>query len=166
MTDMLIKLYALPPFEPLLQSALRQGVAVRRAMVYEQRHLASWISDAFNDQWADECRAAFCRQPVCCYLALKEQVLCGFCCYDCTYRGFFGPIGVRTDVRAKGLGTALLLAALNAMHAMGYAYAIVGNAGATEFFKKAAGAIEIADSVPGAYPETMRWMKDTSKHVL
>lgn len=38
----------------------------------------------------------------------------------------------------------------------GYGYAIVGNAGPTEFFRKVVGAIEIPGSEPGIYVESVR----------
>ena len=56
------------------------------------------------------------------------------------------------DRRGRGVGRALLLAALHAMHAEGYAYAIIGWASSIDFYKRAVGAVVIDGSEPGIYP--------------
>ena len=80
----------------------------------------------------------------------------GFACYEATAKDFFGPTGVNPDYRGKGIGKALLLAALHAMRAEGYAYAIIGSAGPTAFYEKEVGAIAIPDSSPGIYKHMLR----------
>ena len=45
----------------------------------------------------------------------------------------------------------MLLATLNAMAHVGYAYAIIGGAGPTGFFEKCVGAFPIPGSTPGIY---------------
>ena len=156
MPDMLIKLYDLPSIEEALAGLGREGISIRRAMAYEQSKIHAWIKNAFNLQWADECNAAFGRQPIGCFLALKEAAICGFCCIDCTFRNFLGPIGISPEFRSKRVGQALLLVSLGAMQALGYAYAIVGNAGEPGFFQKVAGAREIPASTPGPYPPRLK----------
>jgi hypothetical protein len=54
------------------------------------------------------------------------------------------------------VGAALLLACLHDMRAMGYGYAIAGQVGAPEFFRRVAGAVEIPDSTPGLYANRLR----------
>ena len=54
--------------------------------------------------------------------------------------------------RGRGVGKALLLAALHAMRAEGYAYAIIGWASSIDFYRKAVGATVIEGSKPGIYP--------------
>jgi hypothetical protein len=49
------------------------------------------------------------------------------------------------------LGRALLLAALHAQRAQGYAYSIIGGVGPAEFYAKAVGAVLIEGSDPGVY---------------
>ena len=62
----------------------------------------------------------------------------------------FGPTGVLESFRGQGVGSALLLAALFAMKAEGYAYAIIGGAGKQAgFYERLAGASGIAGSDPG-----------------
>lgn len=146
MSDLLVKLYALPP-----RSAPPPDVNVRRAFAAEKRLVGDWIAKQFGSGWASECEAAFARLPVTCFLAVRDQELVGFACYDATARSFFGPTGVAESERKHGIGAALLSAALHDMAAQGYAYAIIGAADSVEFYRKHAGAIEIPDSDPGFY---------------
>ena len=44
MTDMLVKLYNLPPLEPELAAMTAQGVTVRRALAPEKQLVLQWIS--------------------------------------------------------------------------------------------------------------------------
>jgi GNAT superfamily N-acetyltransferase len=146
MSDLLVKLYSLPP---LATSA--SGVDVRRAFAAEKQLVCDWITTRFGPSWASESEAAFARLPVACFLAVRDRELLGFACYDATARGFFGPTGVAESERNLGIGLALLSAALHDMSAQGYAYAIIGAADSVEYYRKHAGAIEIPDSAPGFY---------------
>ena len=65
-------------------------------------------------------------------------------------------MGVAKSMREKGVGTALLLAAMHAMFEMGYVYGIIGGVGPVEFYRRTVGAIEIADSTPGIYTNILR----------
>ena len=151
MSDLLIKLYALPA-----PADLSPQIAVRRAFAPERRVVSAWVRQRFGAGWADECEAAFARLPVACFIALREVEVLGFSCYDATARGFFGPAGVAESARKQGIGRALLLAALRDMAAQGYAYAIIGRADSPDFYRKHAGAIEIPDSDPGFYRGLIR----------
>lgn len=152
MTDMLIKLYGLPgPDHPLRTSDI-PNVTIRRAMAYERRKVLQWVAQTFSGRWADECATAFGRQPIGCHIGVHESTLAGFCCVDCTFRNFVGPIGVAAKLQGKGVGRRLLLACLHELRAAGYVYAIIGDAGVPAFFRKVADAMEIAGSKPGAYP--------------
>lgn len=156
MTDMLVKLYALPAVAPERERQFRQGIAVRRAMVYERGMIIQWVEQQFGARWADECQAAFGRHPVGCHIAVADSEICGFCCTDCTFHGFLGPIGIQSGFRGKGVGRLLLLTALEGMQGQGYAYAVVGNVGNTEFFERCVGAVAIEGSTPGPYPELLK----------
>jgi GNAT superfamily N-acetyltransferase len=123
-----------------------------------------------SEGWAGECEAAFARVPLACFVAaersveagaaaagarfvrLQSETLIGFACYEATCRDFFGPELVDPGARGRGVGTALLLAALHAMRAEGYAYAIIGWAASVDFYRKAVGATVIEGSEPGIYP--------------
>jgi L-amino acid N-acyltransferase YncA len=150
MADMLVRLYDLPGLERALEHASAQGVAVRRALSVEKPGVLTWMQVNFPG-WAAEVEMSFCRSPVTCFLALRADSLLGFACYDATCRNFFGPTAVVESERGRGFGRALLLAALHAQREQGYAYAIIGGVGPSDFYEKAVGAVPIAGSTPGIY---------------
>lgn len=147
---MLVKLYALPSLERALEQASSQGAIVRRALAPEKLRVGAWMQANFPN-WSPEVAAAFCREPVSCFLALRGQALLGFACYDATCRNFFGPTAVLEAERGRGLGRALLLTVLHAQREQGYAYSIIGGVGPADFYAKAVGAIPIEGSTPGLY---------------
>ncbi|MEO1645872.1 MAG: GNAT family N-acetyltransferase, partial [Chloroflexota bacterium] len=148
MTDMLVKLYALPSYQ---DTQSQHGITIRRAIAPEKHLVLQWIHTHFSDYWVSECDVAFSRQPVSCFLATMDTRLIGFACYDTTRRGFFGPTGVDESARGRGTGTALLLACLHDMWGQGYGYAIIGGVGPIAFYEKMVGATVIPDSTPGIY---------------
>jgi len=152
---MLVRLYALPESSPL--NALRDdGIELRRALAPERHVVVSWVREHFGEGWASECEVSFARLPISCFRAQRGQDVLGFACYDATAKGFFGPTGVLEREREQGIGTALLLMALRAMAAEGYAYAIIGGAGPSDFYARAVGAIPIEGSAPGIYTNLLR----------
>lgn len=151
MSDLLVKLYELPSAEIEIQGLATRGITIRAALPHERTKVLSWIASRFDQGWADECSAAFARQPVSCILAVENGTMLGFACHDVTARGFFGPYGVEETRRQEGIGKALMLASLHALKALGQAYAIIGWAGPVEHYRRAVGAIEIPDSTPGIY---------------
>ncbi len=157
MGDMLVKLYTLPPLAPALTSLQAEGVTIRHAMAYEKQQVMAWVQRTFSAGWASECAMAFQQHPITCFVAVEQQRLLGFACYECTWKNFFGPIGVSTSARRRGIGAALLLACLHAMVASGYAYAIIGDADNAAFYTRIVGAVPIADSTPGMYPP---WLQE------
>jgi len=156
MPDMLVKLYELPTANAAAERLATLGVDVRRALAPEKWIVAPWVRAQFSEYWVSECEAAFARQPVACFIAVQDTRVLGFACYDATLKGFFGPTGVAPDERGRGVGRALLIAALQAMRAEGYGYAIIGAVGPAEFYAKAAGATLIEGSRPGIYRGLIR----------
>ncbi len=151
MPDMLVKLYELPPLDAPLKHTERQGIAIRRPLARERRHLIAWVSDSFSHTWGVECEAAFSATPPTCFVALQCNAIIGFACHDCTCKNFFGPTGVKENARGRGVGTALLLSCLHAMRDSGYAYAVIGGVGPASYYAKTVGATLIAGSTPGIY---------------
>ena len=143
--DMLIKLYP-PPARPAADLAV-----VRKPIGPEHTAITGWVATRFGPGWASEAQVALSNRPVTLWIATRETTLLGFACFDATARSFFGPIGVDDSARGQGLGAALLRACLADMRSFGYGYAIAGCVGAPAFFKRVAGAVEIADSSPGLY---------------
>lgn len=151
MPDLLVNLLRLPS----LDSEAR-GVLVRRAQPFELSAVREFVSENFSVGWADEVSVGFARQPVSVFVATRERELIGFAAYECTRRGFFGPMGVTEKAQGKGVGKALLLAALAGLRDLGYVYAIIGAAGPIRFYQVTAGAIIIPDSEPGIYTDLLK----------
>jgi len=156
MQDMLVKLYDLPALEPVLEKMHADGIMVRRVMPYERLVLGAWTREHFGIGWSGESESAFARMPISCFIAVEDGAIIGFGCYDCTTIGFFGPMGVAEEARGRGVGSALLLACLHAMRAVGYGYGIIGGVGPAEFYAKTVGAVLIPDSTPGIFPEFLK----------
>jgi GNAT superfamily N-acetyltransferase len=149
--DMLVKLYDLPASQEASSRLAAAGVSVRRALPPEKHKVLDWVRSTFSAAWASEADVAFGRQPVSCFLAIQGKSLLGFACHDATCRNFFGPTGVDAGARGRGIGAGLLLACLEDMRHLGFAYAIIGGVGPAEFYAKTVGAIPIAGSEPGIY---------------
>jgi GNAT superfamily N-acetyltransferase len=149
--DMLVKLYDLPDSQKLREQLAKAGVSLRRGLVPEKHKVIAWVRDNFSEGWASETDVAFTRQPVSCFIAVKEGKLAGFACHDATCRNFFGPTGVLPKARKSGIGTALLLACLEDMKSQGYGYAIIGGVGPADYYAKAVGAVAIEGSDVGIY---------------
>jgi len=129
---------------------------VRRAQPFEISIVRRFVGENFSANWADEISVGFARQPISVFVATQERELIGFAAYECTRRGFFGPMGVVDSARNNGVGKALLLTALNALKELGYVYAIIGAAGPVRFYQKTVGAIIIPDSEPGIYTDLLK----------
>ena len=106
-----------------------RGIHIRRALAAEKHKIAAWLRENFAEGWASETEIAFGRQPISCFIAVREGRVVGFACHDATFRNFFGPTGVKLEVRKNGIGTGLLFACLEDMRQQGYGYAIVGGRG-------------------------------------
>lgn len=143
MPDMLAPLLSLPPLDPFLERVREQGITVRRANAWEQGRVREFIGSRFTAAWADECSVGFSRQPVSVFIALEGERLVGFAAYECARRNVFGPTGVEEAYRGRGIGAALLMACLWSMRAMGYIYAVIGEAGPVEFYQRTCGAFVI-----------------------
>ena len=151
MPDLLVNLLKLPAVENELREFL-----VRRAQPFEISAVRSFVAEHFSANWADEISVGFARQPISVFVATINRELIGFAAYECTRRGFFGPMGVVEHAHGKGIGKALLLAAMWGLREMGYVYAIVGAAGPVHFYQKSVGAIVIPDSEPGIYTDLLQ----------
>ena len=156
MPDMFVNLLRLPPVEPALEELRGRGVSVRRARPWELSQVREFVGENFSQAWADEIAVGLVRQPVTVFVALREGRLVGFAAYECTRKDFFGPTGVLESERGRGLGRALLLAALGGLRELGYAYAVVGGVGPAEFYERTVGARIIPDSSPGIYADPLR----------
>jgi len=152
MPDMLVRLYALPDPAPYGARAAASGIAVRRMEAWDRDIVRRFVREQFSDNWAAEVEFAFSNgHPITGFVAVKDGDIIGFAAYECSRRGFFGPTGVREDLRNSGAGALLLMRCLESMREMGYAYAIIGGVGPTAFYEKVCGATVIEGSDPGVY---------------
>lgn len=151
--DWLVKLYDLP--DPRQRPPV-PGAVLRKPIGPEHRLLVDWVGREFSAGWASEAQAALGNRPISAFIAVGTQELLGFACYDATARGMFGPIGVAPQARGLGLGAALLLACLDDMFTLGYAYAVIGAVGPGEFYRRTVGAVPIEGSNPGVYRGMLR----------
>ena len=153
--DMLVQLLKLEQLTPTLETMRDNGVIIRRAQPWEISAVREFVVKEFTVGWADEISVGYCRQPVSVFIAIREGKVIGFAGYECTRRSYFGPTGVAANERKKGIGKALLLAALHGLRDMGYVYGIIGSAEVPDFYAGAVSAIEIVNSVPGVYVDKL-----------
>jgi GNAT superfamily N-acetyltransferase len=156
MPDMLVNLLKLPPLQQLLDEMTAAGVNIRRAQPFELTPVRQFIEQNFSVAWADEVAVGFANKPVTVSIATRDGRVIGFAGYECTRKAFFGPTGVADSERGRGVGKALLMAALWGLRELGYVYGIIGHAGPIEFYQDAVGAIVIPDSEPGIYTDLLK----------
>ena len=152
MPDLLINLLKLPSLNQLHDAA----VNIRRAQPFEITPVREFIEKNFSIGWADEISVGFANKPVSVFIATRDGRVVGFAGYECTRKCFFGPTGVVENERGRGIGKALLIAALWGLRELGYVYGIIGGAGPVEFYREAVGAILIPDSEPGIYTDLLK----------
>lgn len=128
------------------------GVTIRRPMPHESGAVRRWIVKTFGEGWGDEFACSFKSSPPTSFIALRNDSLVGFAAYESTSRGYFGPTGVLEAERGKGIGRELLVRSMLGLRELGYAYAIIGDAGPSAYYEKTLGAIPIPGSSPGIYP--------------
>ena len=162
MPDLLVNLNS-SKFAELCARPPAEGVTIRPALAPEMALVVDWVRENFSDNWASEVTVAFARRPVACLVAVSDGRLLGFACHDIVARGFFGPTGVHPDARGRGVGVALLAAALSALKADGYAYAIIGDAGPVDFYASAVGAMPIPAEDKGVYEGMLRRPKHSKE---
>jgi len=156
MPDLLVNLLQLPALEPQFEKLSRSEIIVRRAQPFELSFVRSFVIENFSTAWADEISVGFAAKPVTVFIATMNHMVVGFAAYECTRRAFFGPTGVADSLRGRGVGKALLLAALHGLRELGYVYGIIGRAGPVAFYQKTVGAVVIAGSDPGIYTDLLK----------
>lgn len=153
MPDMLVKLLELPDSSEDVQRLKEEGINIRRIRAYERSVLQRFVQKNFSEAWADESMAAFANHPPSCFVATHEKKIIGFGCYECTCKNYFGPTGVLSEYRGKGIGKVLLMVSLEALLELGYSYCVIGGVGPADFYTRCCGATLIPDSVPGFYSD-------------
>lgn len=136
--DMIVNLMRLPEVPEAAE-----GVQIKRALIVDKGKILDFIKENFpaSPGWMWEAEKALMQNPGQCFIAVKNKEVVGFACYDTTAPDYFGPTGVRKDMRGQGIGTVLLLCTLHAMRNAGYGYAIIGAVGdAADFYQRVVGA--------------------------
>lgn len=153
MADMLVSLYEIPGSYEAERQLAGQGIRIKRALAPDRSKIVRFSRTCAGEDYSDEVEAAFCNNPITCYIATKEKNVIGFACFEATAKNFFGPMAVAEKERKKGVGKALLLKSLESMRELGYAYAIIGwpTKSAIDFYKKCVDAIIIGEKSSGVY---------------
>ncbi|OEE66853.1 hypothetical protein A1OO_13890 [Enterovibrio norvegicus FF-33] len=144
--DYLVKLYQNPFIE---SAALIKAVTIRKPIGPEKHMLLDWIETHFNEKWRSEADTAYSRKNSL-FIAIENNEILGFSCFDGTAKGFFGPLGVKENARAKGVGRQLLHKTLIAMKDYGYGYAVIPTT-SEDYYRKYLDLIEINGSEKSVY---------------
>ncbi len=157
MPDMLVRLYDLPDHAPYDARTAAAAIVVRRIEAWDRAALRRFVLEHFTENWASEADLAFASgHPITGFVAIEHGAIAGFAVYECSRRGFFGPTGIREDLRGNGAGASLLFRCLEAMREVGYGYAIIGGVGPDEFYAKVCGATIIEGSDASVYAQLYR----------
>lgn len=151
--DLLVKLYLLEDNWAFLDEQKVKGIVIRKPLGGEIFRVVEWVRQTFGAGWASEVTVSLNSPVRCCFIAIREEQIIGFCCYDATALGFCGPLGVDPLHRSHGTGSALLKACLLDMKLKGYGYAVMGWVAESTFgfYEKAVNATVIDGSHPGVY---------------
>lgn len=109
MSDMLVKLYALPE----RAQDTDKDYEIIRPMAPDKFRVVEWVKEHSGISAAGECDVCFSHTPVSMYIAVRGREILGYACYDATAPDFFGPTRVSVEEQGKGIGRELLLACLD-----------------------------------------------------
>lgn len=124
----------------------------------DKERLLSFVKKEFPEEkgWLMEIEKGLCSPTPKVYVAINNGEIVGFACWDCSGLGYFGPFGVSSKYRNKGIGTELFTTCMDAMKFFGYGYSIIGWVtdekddlhSPIKFYEKLANAKYINDSSP------------------
>jgi GNAT superfamily N-acetyltransferase len=162
MEDLLVRLDALPRRTAVPRTLAGRRIAIGTPSTDVRPRLVAWVGERFGARWRSECVIALERTPPTCVVALAAGRVCGFACFDVTAPGVVGPVGVARASHGRGVGRALVLAALHALRSRGHLYAVIGSVGrdTVAFYSRVAGAVPI----PGSAHTTARPLPLTAGH--
>lgn len=111
---------------------------IRRAKRTDQDALLELVEKQFGSGWIESIRNGFQKDEISIYLAVEKDRIVGFACYESfeKKKGTFGPMGVVTGERSKGLGAQLLHHCLSELKKKSYRYVVIEGAGPVEFYEK------------------------------
>jgi len=116
--------------------------AVLRPAQNESERVLAFIEREFGRIWRFEAAKAFETEIPNAFIAEDDGDITGFAVHDVNNRGlgFFGPTGVVTAMRGRGIGCQLLLASLADLRRLGYERAVIPWTDALAFYRKCSGA--------------------------
>lgn len=123
----------------------KNSLTFRKVKRSEAATLKNFVEKEFGRGWLDSIENGFFQEDIPIFIALEEQEILGFACFDVVRRkkGLFGPMGTSFLNRIQGIGYTLLHYCLVEMKAKGYEYAVIGEVGPLEFYEKACNAVVI-----------------------
>lgn len=102
------------------------NIKIKRLLSPNSDDLVSFVNEHFGKSWASEVKAAIYQSKPTCYIAVNNNEIIGFGCYDATAKGYFGPTGINSEYRGLNVGQAILFETLKGMKEDGYGYAVIG----------------------------------------
>jgi GNAT superfamily N-acetyltransferase/N-acetylglutamate synthase-like GNAT family acetyltransferase len=116
--------------------------AFRRPTHNESDRVLAFVEREFGRIWRFEAAKAFETQIPNVFIAEEDREVTGFAVHDVNNRGlgFFGPTGVVTAMRGRGIGCLLLHASLADLRRIGYDRAVIPWTDALAFYRKCSGA--------------------------
>jgi mycothiol synthase len=116
---------------------------ILRATAQTRDRVLAFIRNEFGVIWQFEANQAFRNDPPTLFYVEVDGNPAGFAAHEANNRGlgFFGPTGVAKRLRGRGLGARLLQASLSDLRRFGYDRAVIPWTNATEFYRKACGAL-------------------------
>ncbi|MCC6485023.1 MAG: GNAT family N-acetyltransferase [Armatimonadetes bacterium] len=119
----------------------RQGVTCKRLEATDvERLLAFFKREATPAAWQYQVRMAYEHTPPGVFVAVQNDSVIAFSCYDGVRPGWFGPMAAAQKARGSGLGSLVFLKALQAMQEQGYQICHINCVGPLYFYSKVAGA--------------------------
>lgn len=100
-------------------------LTIRRAKHEDRERVFEWIKTEFSVFWAYEADASFKHACPKLWIAEENNKIIGFSVYGALEPHWFGPIGVSTEARSRGVGSILLFNCLKSMREEGQRHAVV-----------------------------------------
>jgi ribosomal protein S18 acetylase RimI-like enzyme len=111
---------------------------VRRAGPAERRAVMEFIERNFGEIWAFESERAFASAAGGVVFAEEHGAIAGFAAVEANNAGLgtFGPVGTDPRTRGRGLGRALLHAALGVLREAGYPKVVIPWIASSEYYER------------------------------
>ncbi|WP_417900748.1 GNAT family N-acetyltransferase [Bacillus haimaensis] len=128
-----------------VQDSMGASTFIRRAKRADLEALLDLVEKQFGSGWIVSIRNGFQKDEISIFLAVVKDRIVGFACYESfeNKKGTFGPMGVVSGERNKGLGAQLLHHCLSDLKKKNYRYVVIEGAGPIEFYEKECNAVLI-----------------------